>query len=69
MWIFPYGFSETIRGGTRVRTIGTITEHDMNATVPNELFFFKDYLAKNGVVDAVLVRNIGVIFISNSNAL
>jgi hypothetical protein len=57
--VFPCGFNETISGGTRLWTVGTITELDANATVPNEPFFFKDYLAENWVVDPVLMRSIG----------
>jgi hypothetical protein len=50
-----------------VWTVGTLTEFDANATVPNEPFFFKDYLAENWVVDPVHVRSIGVLSTSNSN--
>jgi hypothetical protein len=61
--VFPCGVKESIRNGfettysvgTCVWKAGTTIALDAHATLPNEPFFFKDYLVENWGVDPVLM--------------
>ena len=41
--------------------IATITELAAKATVPNETFFFKDYLAGNWLVDPIMMPSTNIL--------